>query len=186
MKVSNHLFYKNSFLKHGNSAKGLHWSSKVTQEKRFSIILDLIPDIEQSVIVDAGCGYGHILDYFKKQNSFPKNYIGIDCEDFMIELCNETYPKYNFTKLDILTNNLPIGDYYICSGAVNLLDKENLFLFIKNCFNSSKKGFIFNHISNNFYNISKDEVLNYCQTITNKFKVEENYLKNDYTIYLMK
>lgn len=187
MKINNHLFYKHSYLKHKNSAKGLHWTSKQTQEKRFEILIDFIKkDLHTVSILDAGCGFGHLLEYLKMNRLNPKNYIGVDCEKFMIDICLQNFPRYRFFEKDILKENIPINDYCICSGALNLLDKEDIFVFIENMLKSAKKGILFNHITNNFNKVSKEDVINYCEKTNCKMIIEENYLENDYTIFLKK
>ena len=187
MKISNHLFYKKAYLKHKNSAKGLHWHSQKTQEKRFEVIINFIFDeLKNSTLIDAGCGYGHLIDYFKKIDIFPKDYLGVDCEKFMIDICRKNYSQFHFLQLDILNDSLIQADFYICSGALNLLNREELFKFINKCFLFSNKGFIFNHISNNFNKITKEEIIKYCKTLSDYNLINENYIKNDYTIYQKK
>lgn len=185
---NNTQFYRNSILKHGISPKGVHWQSRTTQEKRFEILLEFIKDkISTSSIVDAGCGFGDFIKYFSSRNLYPKSYLGIDKEDFFIEIASSIYPNANFKQIDILKGQLPKADYYICSGAMNLLDLEEMKIFIINCLNSSNKGLAFNFlIAKTFNDVKKEEILEFCKSLKTRIKIQKNYLKNDFSIFLAK
>ena len=185
---NNTLFYKTSILKHGISAKGVRWKSTFSQYKRFEIITSFINNnISQSTIVDAGCGFGEYFNYLRKIGKEPKIYLGIDCEKVMINIASKRFPNINFKLQNVLHDKLYISDYYVCSGAMNIFNKEEIFLFIKKCLTVSKKAFIFNFLKNDpLTTISIDEIIKYCKELTNKIIIKENYLKNDITIYLEK
>jgi ubiquinone/menaquinone biosynthesis C-methylase UbiE len=146
-KLTNKEFYNKSIKEFGVSALGVHWNSKFTQYKRFEIITKLIKkNIKTSFIVDVGCGFGEYYNYLKINHKIPNKFIGIDCEDQMIKICKKRFPDLNFYTKDILTDNLNSADYYICSGALNILQYDEVDIFIKKCFEVSKKGFIFNFL----------------------------------------
>jgi SAM-dependent methyltransferase len=181
-------FYEHSVIKYGVSPKGVHWISKETQEKRFEILLKFIKDdLYSSSLIDAGCGFGDLIKYFSSKNLYPKSYIGIDKEDFFIQIASSIYPNTKFLQLDILKDKLPQTDYYICSGAMNILEENEMQLFIKKCINSSKKGFIFNFLKKNTFNsVKKEDIISFCQKLNVAMKIEDNYLENDITIFLQK
>ena len=183
----NNKFYKKSYNKYGVSAQGVHWNSKESQFVRFQIITNFIKNIEDTSIVDIGCGFGDYLIFLEKQNIKIKNYIGLDCEEFMISIASQKHKTNSFLLCDILVDEIPMGDYLICSGSLNLLSKRKFFLAIKKGFEASKKGFVFNFLTqDSFQKISSIEVHNYCKTLTNKIFIEDNYLRNDSTILLEK
>lgn len=184
----NHKFYKPAITKYGISAKGVHWNSKYTQYKRFEVLTRFIEDeIKNSLIVDAGCGFAEYYNYLYDNNLKPKLYIGIDCEVEMINLASKRFIDTKFYTKNILEDNLPIADYYICSGAMNILEKEEVFLFIKKCFENSNIAFIFNFLKNDpLTKIKINDIFDYCKSLSNKIKIEENYLDNDVSIFLKK
>lgn len=185
-KKDNHTFYKSSIKKHGISAKGVHWNSQFTQYKRFEILTNFIKnEIKDSIIIDAGCGFGEYYNYLFDNNLKPKSYIGIDCEEKMIELASKRFLNTNFYVKDILKDELFVADYYICSGAMNILEKEEIFIFIKKCFEASKIGFVFNFLKNDpLTNVNFVNVLDYSKSLSNEIKIEENYLENDISIFI--
>ncbi len=186
MKI-NHNFYKKAHEKHQTDAKALHWSSKQSQEKRFEVLISFIKgDLTNSSLVDAGCGYGHLLEYFHKNHINPDSYIGIDCEEFMIKIAKENHPKFQFKTIDIIEEDLPKKDYYFCSGAMNILPQREVLLFIEKCYKASNKGFAFNFITNSIFDVSKEDIINFCKKTSSKISIKENYIQNDFSIFLEK
>ena len=187
-KISNRDFYKKSIDEFGVSAQGVHWNSKYNQYKRFEIITKLIKkDIKTSDIVDVGCGFGEYYNYLDVNNRVPKSFVGIDCEKKMIQVSKKRFPNLKFFHKDVLHDELEIADYYIASGALNILTISEVELFIDRCFHSCTKGFVFNFLKDiTFSNITKEQILNICTQITQDIKIKENYLDNDFTIFMVK
>lgn len=187
MSLLNHKFYKDSFEKHGVSAKGVHWNSKESQNLRFEIITDLIEDISSSSIIDLGCGFADFLTYLEKKKLKPNIYLGIDCEKFMIEIARERYPNNIFLKANLFDNNLPQADYYICSGTLNIFNSKEFLVSIKKCFSHVNKALIFNCLTEkSMHNLEIEEIFSFCKTLTTQVSIEDNYLHNDVTFLLEK
>jgi len=186
--LSNNEFYTNAIKEFGISAQGVHWNSKYTQYKRFEIITKLIKkDIRNSSIVDVGCGFGEYYNYLQMNNRVPKEYIGIDCEKSMIDISKKRFPSQQFYIQNVLEDDLIEADYYISSGALNILNINEIDIFISNCYKTSKKGFIFNYLKElTFTNISQKDILNIVKKYTNTIIFKENYLENDFTIFMKK
>jgi len=189
-RIDNHTYYSTALQRHGKSAQGVHWNSKGTQYKRFEILLGMIDDIEVSSIVDAGCGFGDLYLYMQEQERIPLSYRGLEVMAAMVEEArNRTGCEVN--RCDVLTDALPEADYYICSGAMNILTPSETVLFIRRCFEASRKGFLFNML------LGEDDslVYNYCQPETIRsvaeelgagFAVQKGYLPRDFTVRLTK
>lgn len=188
MKTINNQFYTNSYEKHGVSAKGVHWNSKESQYLRFEIITTFLKDLENSSIIDVGCGFGEYLNFLDTKNLKPDIYLGIDCEDFLINIAKEQFPKNIFLKCDFLKQEIPNADYLVCSGSFNIFSSKDFIKGIENCFKASKKGFIFNFLSKeeSIHRLDFTEILDFCKTLTNKVTIKDNYLDNDITFFLEK
>ena len=178
-------FYAAAFHKHGKSPRGLHWHSQEYQSLRFETILSLLPsDISSLSIGDAGCGFGDFYTFLHKK---PKKYIGIDSLKNMQEIA-QTQTKSTIILADITQEQIPTMDYYICSGALNILTPFESHQFIANCYKSSIKGFIFNALhgdkeSKTYNYLTKKSI----ETIANDLKVakivyKEGYLPLDITV----
>jgi SAM-dependent methyltransferase len=186
--VDNRQFYYNSVQQHGISAKAVHWNSQKSQYKRFKVITEFIKEeLCSSTIVDAGCGLGEYYAYLQQNHIKIGSYIGLDCEDFMIELAQKRFKNIPFYTKDILRDALPQSQYYICSGAMNLLSSHNFFKFIRNAFMHSSKGFVFNFLTQHSFNqIHPQLVIEYCQRLDATLHIKENYLENDITFFLQR
>lgn len=184
----NSRFYKKSIQKYGISAEGVRWNSEFTQYIRFEILTSFIQDrITESTIIDAGCGFGEYYNYLFDKNLKPKSYLGIDCEKEMINLASKRFINVDFQVQNILNDDLLSCDYYICSGAMNILEKEEIFIFIKKCFEASNISFIFNFLKNDeLTDVEPSDVINYCLTLSKKMEYKDNYLSNDFSICLKK
>ena len=187
-RIDTDKFYTSAILKHGTTAQGVNWASKKNQNLRFKEILSLLPDdLSSFTLADAGCGFGDFYTYLHKKKQLPKHYIGLD---YHLDMCSiaEQKTAQEIINADICRDTLPICDYYICSGALNVLTEFETHLFIQNCYNSSKKAFIFNALhgdkaSETYNYLSKEEI----STIAKRLKVskvvhKEGYLENDITI----
>ena len=189
MKISsNKEFYTQAIKEYGVSAQGVHWNSKYTQYKRFEILTKQIrKHITTSSIIDVGSGFGEYYNYLRNNNKLPKHYIGLDCEENMINISRKRFPSVEFLHQNILEDSLIPADYYICSGAMNILPIEEVKLFIERCFQYSQKAFIFNYLKDDtFCDIKKEDILNLINKITPNIKLVEGYLENDFTIVMVK
>jgi len=187
-RLDNYKFYNNSFQEHGTSAKGVHWDSEFTQFKRFEVLTNFIKDdLQNSSLIDVGCGYGAYLTYLKQEKIFPNIYLGIDCEEFILDITSKKFDKNVFIKCDILKYQIPNADYLISSGALNILNQIDFLKAIENCYEVANKGFAFNFLTpQSVHGLSFDIIFGFCKELTNKVKVEDNYLPNDCSIYLEK
>lgn len=185
---TNQLFYEKAIKEHGISAQGVHWINKSSQYKRFEILHKFIKKyIKNASIVDAGCGFGEFYNYLLEKNIKVKKYIGLDCYYEMIKKSKKRFPDQCFMEVDILNDTLPIADYYLASGSLNILNKDQFYLFIKRCFEASNKGFAFNFLKKrSFNNIKIEEVMSYCSSLSDTIKTKNDYLDNDFSILMMK
>ena len=191
-RIDNEKFYKSAIELYGVSAKGVNWHSKSSQEIRFNVILSMLPkELENFSIVDAGCGFGDFYLYAQKKKKNPKNYIGIDSLVDMYSIASER-TGCEIIIADICKDKLPSSSYYICSGAMNVLNPFETYLFIRNCYEACEFGFIFNILHANresetynyFTKTQIEKIANQMQ-VTN-FTFEENYLEDDITVGFFK
>jgi len=191
-RINSEKFYTSAIEKHGTTAKGVNWHSKQTQNIRFDIILDMLPhDINSFSIADAGCGFGDLYNYMLKKKRFPKEYTGIDSLLDMYSIASERTGK-EIIIADICKDELPTVDYYVCSGAMNVLSEFETFLFIRNCFSTCRYGFIFNVL----HGEKESETYNYLTTKQIKqiakdldvksMLIKDGYLKDDITVGFFK
>jgi len=187
-RIDNEKFYTSAIEVHGTSARGVNWNSKENQLIRFDKILELLPsDLEKYSLVDAGCGFGDFYLYMQKKKIVPALYTGIDCVLDMYSIaCDNTAQEIILA--DITKDKLPSADFYVCSGAMNVLNSFETHLFMRNCYESSNKAFIFNILHGD----KNSETYNYLKTsqidtFASRLKVKDvryldAYLDGDITV----
>ena len=191
-RIDNEQFYKSAIDLHGISAKGVNWNSQSSQQIRFDIILKMLPSaLESCTIADAGCGFGDFYLYSQKKKKLPQKYIGIDSILDMYSIASEQ-TGCEIIIADICKDALPNASYYICSGAMNVLNDFETHLFIRNCYEASEYGFIFNILHGD----KESETYNYFTTSKIKqiaselgvkvIKMEDGYLEDDITVGFFK
>lgn len=185
-RIDNETFYLRALEKHGVSAKGVNWISKETQHIRFKTILNFLPS-EIISITDAGCGFGDFYLYMKEKNLLPQHYTGLDSITTMCSLAQDNTGQ-NILHTDITKDSLPSSQYYICSGALNILNPYETHLFIRNCFYASTIGFVFNILhgdkeSSTYNYITKKRIQAIADSLhVTRVQFQEDYLDNDITV----
>ena len=189
-RIDSEKFYTSAIEMHGTSAKGVNWTSKQTQEIRFDVILDMLP-CEIDSLADAGCGFGDFYNYMKKKKRVPKKYIGIDSLIDMYSIASNNTAQ-EIIIADITKDKIPHAEYYICSGAMNVLDRFETYLFIRNCFSACGDGFIFNIL----HGKDESETYNYFSTCqlesiakelnVKRVVIRDDYMKDDITVGFFK
>lgn len=108
-------------------------------------------------------------------------------EEDMIKLAKKRLNHLDLKVSNILKETLLIKDYYICSGALNILTKEETLIFISKCFNNSSKGFIFNFLKKDtLNNVDYNDIIEFYRELPCEIKVQNGYLDNDISVYLKK
>ena len=184
-RINNQQFYISALTTYGQTPRGVNWLSHESQTVRFDAILELLPpNVDSLSIGDAGCGFGDFYTYLPIK---PKHYIGIDSLKEMQKIAQLQTNSQILLK-DITKSSLPTLDYYICSGALNILTPFESHQFIANCYKASKKGFIFNVLygdkeskTYNYLNKKKIETLA-KELNVNKIVYKEAYIENDITV----
>lgn len=144
-RLSNH--YANLLAKFGDTHESAQWSSRDSQELRFKI-LSQIGDLNNSSVLDFGCGTGHLSSWFL-QNGFNVRYTGVDVlEEFFEVGKSKAIPRSRFGYLNQFEGEK--FDYIFISGVFNNKRKNNRQFYqetILNLFPRCNKGIAFNMMS---------------------------------------
>ena len=187
-RINSKQFYKNAIKKHGITPEGVCWLSYTHQYLRFEKILELLPEnMSPLILADAGCGFGDFYLFLQKNTLKIKKYIGIDSLEDMCDIAAQR-TEATIMQKNIINEELPLADYYICSGALNLLTPFETHLFIQNCYKASKKALIFNALygdkeSQTYNYLSKKTIEQIALTLEVKeITYLQDYLNNDITV----
>jgi SAM-dependent methyltransferase len=191
-RIDNDRFYDEAIGRYGYTAKGLHWQSAANQQKRFDALLKpLQGDLSELSLADAGCGLADLYGHLVKRAKPPKAYIGLELKEAFVLEAKKRY-GCEVASCDILSDPLPGADYYLCSGAMNILTRDETKRFIERCYGASDKGFVFNMLEGpstasllyNYY--WPEEMEAFCSTLCDDVKIFRGYLKHDFTVAMMK
>ena len=189
-RIDNQKYYNEVVTRHGVSAQGVHWNSQMTQYKRFEVLLSMIDIHEHSRVVDVGCGFADLYLYMKEKNIVFSTYIGLEMMELMVIEARKRVPC-EIRVSDVLSATLPKADYYICSGAMNILTRDETYLFIRRCLDASSKGFVFNMLEGKdesmVYNYFRPkEIEMYAKELGVSYTMKRGYLPKDFTVFLAK
>ena len=181
-------FYEKNIATYGMTAGGVAWDSARTQRRRFAAIASRLGDLRNDSLVDAGCGFGDFYLYLREKGNLPKNYIGLDLCEAMVEE-GRRRTGCRILRRDILRQSLPVADWYVASGSMNLLTRTETAIFIRRCFEHSRKGFVFNLLEGReregiFSYWRPAEVRKFCANLGTKIEIVEGYLEGDMTVAL--
>lgn len=188
-RVDTHDFYQQALSRHGETAEGVHWNSRYSQECRFDVLRAFLPrDLSDLTLVDVGCGFGDFKTFLAREGELPKCYIGLDALEHMVKVARERTGE-DIRLVDALADELPTADYYLCSGAMNTLTREETFRFIERCFAASRRGFVFNLLrgadnSSVFNYRHPDEIAAWAEQAGAEVSFREGYLHGDFSAAL--
>lgn len=188
-RVDTDRFYRYSLHHYGHTAQGVQWNSADSQLARFEALRRFLPDdLSRITLADAGCGLGDFHRFLDARGERPEHYIGIDVVEPMVEAAR-LRTDGEILLLDILHEALPAADYYVCSGAMNTLTREETRAFIERCFMASRQGFVFNLLLGRdtapSYNLCMpEEVCTWTQHLDAEMAMADDYLPDDFTVAL--
>jgi cyclopropane fatty-acyl-phospholipid synthase-like methyltransferase len=143
-------YYSKKIIENGATPQGVDWNSAESQELRFEILSNVIFDDEKFSVLDYGCGFGSMYDYFKKKYSHF-HFTGLDISDAMINEAKNRNANDKRSQWITSINTDEHFDYVIASGIFNVKlensdeDWKNYVREILNKLNNhSQKGFSFN------------------------------------------
>lgn len=184
--------YSDLYKKYGDSPKSLGWGNG-RQSMRFKILSE-IGNLQDSSILDIGCGFGDFFGFLKFQKTRFK-YLGVDINGNFLKLAKKKYPKANFELCDIQNENFTKKfDWVIGTGLTNKASTyPHLKNLIKTMFKISKKGVAIDFISNyvdykdpGIFYTSPETIFKFSKSLTNRVTLRHDYFPFEFCLYLFK
>lgn len=192
--------HRDSLKRYGYHPNALYWSSREIQELRFKVLAGIGVEPGDSLL-DVGCGFGDFKGWFTKQHG-ALNYTGIDLSPELLVEAGKRHSGVRFFEGDLFevssTHKDFVGqgfDWVVLSGALNEpLHDESSYAhrMIARMFELCRKGVAFNlldarHLkAPDLQSHQPEEVLNFCRSLSPDCTLRDDYLKNDFTIYMRK
>ncbi len=185
--------HRDSLTRHGYSSHALYWSSTEIQEIRFKVLADIGISTGDSVL-DVGCGFADFKKWFAIY--FGRlDYTGIDLSPDLLREARKRHFDARLFEGDLFDMDFAEQsfDWVILSGALN----ENLhddgayaFRTVTRMYELCSKGAAFNLLDARHLKVHDlqshlpETVLSYCRSICEDCQLTDDYLKNDFTIYM--
>jgi SAM-dependent methyltransferase len=118
-------YYSEKIIKNGATPQGVDWNSIESQQLRFDILSKVILTDGHFSILDFGCGFGSMYDYYRTKK-LELNYTGYDISEEMISEAKKRNGNDERTKWLTSLNDNEKYDYVVASGIFNVkLNNEN-------------------------------------------------------------
>lgn len=187
-------YYSQKIIKNGATPQGVDWNSVESQELRFEVLSKVITDVANFSVLDYGCGFGSMYDYFKHKYSNFK-FIGLDISEEMI---NEALKKHEQDAASQWLTTLTDADkfdFVIASGIFNVRlenTQEDWLIYVLETLQKlnshSTKGFSFNVLTKYSDKEFMKDYLYYADPLFLFDYCKTNFSKNvallhDYNLY---
>ncbi len=192
----------------GYEATALFWENRQVQQLRFDVLWQLLsqhpifqsPLTEPIKILDVGCGFGDFADWLTSHfQAF--DYLGIDLSPDMVFAGQCQYPHHQFLQGEIFDIDWDDNqfDFVICSGALNEVvepaETQGHYAkaVIQKMVELAKYGVSLNLLNQchdwtanrpDLQSFDPEQMRRYCQTLAPKVVMRDDYLANDFSLYL--
>jgi SAM-dependent methyltransferase len=187
-------FYESQYETYGYDPRSLGWIVG-SQQTRFRE-LAAIGDLEGCSILDVGCGFGDLYGYLLDRG-IRVNYTGVDLSHDFLDVARIVYPDAEFFMADFEREAIPGKfDWAFESGAFSLKLSDNKTLIrnsLKKMFKMVKKGIAADFLSSNaaikdssLYYQDPEELRGFCNTLSERITIKNNYKPTEFCIYIYK
>jgi len=185
--------HKDSVTRFGYHPHALYWSGRDIQEIRFKVLADIDIQAGDSVL-DVGCGFGDFKSWCES-HACPIQYTGVDLSPDILSQARIHHPDAVFYEGDVF--DIPPEhqhfDWVMLSGALNEQlhdDSSYAKAVIQRMYELCDKGVAFNLLDARFlkahdlHSQMPAYILAYCQGLCPKCELHDDYLNNDFSIYM--
>ncbi len=188
--------YSDAFQKHGASIAALGYP-KGAQDVRFQAISQIGP-LEDTSILDVGCGFGHLLDYLRAR-SINARYTGVDITTPMIDTARRLHPEADFRLLNIL--DAPLSerwDWVFLVGAFNATPAltgwwEFVQDMMRRMWDLCNLGIAADFLSSyvdfqkpGSFHADPAQVFSFAKSLTRRVSLRHDYMAYEFMVYLYK
>ncbi|MDQ6982631.1 MAG: class I SAM-dependent methyltransferase [Mariprofundus sp.] len=187
--------HRDSLTRHGYHPNALYWSNQGIQQARFKVLAGIGIQASDSVL-DVGCGFGDFKGWSESKGCRLK-YTGIDLSTDLLKQAEHLHPDGKFCSGDLFDMTFGQGsfDWVILSGALNeQLHDDSVYAFrvITRMYSLCRKGVAFNMldarhlVAHDLHSQMPERVLAFCQGLCPNCVLHDEYLNNDFSIYMLK
>lgn len=187
--------YEKMLEEFGPNHKALGWNNIESQKLRFKVLSE-IDNLNNSTLIDIGCGFGDLYYYLYK-SGIKIEYTGVEISPRLIEIAKEKYPGVNFMIKNIIFENIRRQyDYVFLSGVLNTKVSDNYSFakkMLRKMYEICKKGMSVNMLTNyvdykkeDIFYYSPEKIFSFCKEISRYVVLRHDYHLYEFTIYVYK
>ena len=113
-------YFSMRFEQHGQDATGVDWNSVYAQETRFEQLAKVIVPGKKFTVLDFGCGYGAMAEWFRRVGLDFEHYYGYDIVEKSLTAGREKYANDPAVTFSGSLSEIPVCDYLTASGVFNI------------------------------------------------------------------
>jgi len=185
--------HRDSLTRYGHHPNALYWSSQRIQEIRFQVLADIGVAAGDSVL-DVGCGFADFKTWLQTK-AMAVDFTGVDLSPDLIRVAGDKHPDATLLCGELFDFHFKATsfDWVILSGAMNeALYDDGVYArkMIAAMFALCGKGLAFNMLDartlkvHDLQSVDPQEMLIYCRTLCDHVTLQDDYLANDFTIYM--
>ena len=179
------------------------WRTSESQTKRFEALLG-VGNLHGQAVLDLGCGRGDFFEWLERRSIQPRAYLGYDLLPEFIEQAQNRYaghrPRPRFLVRDFMSTGLweayGAVDYAAYSGSLNYrTDNPDAYQIpVEQAFRAVRKGLAFNLLDARTFPADDPylqphdpaDVRAWARTLSPKSTLRDDYLDDDFTVFLWK
>jgi SAM-dependent methyltransferase len=187
-------FYNFHLKKFGDRPEALRWTPQ-GQIRRYHTLIEIAPDLNNSTVLDYGCGTGDFYRFMKRRG-IETRYTGVDINENFIEMAKKKDPECTFRVMNIDEDPLDgFYDYIFICGVFNLLVpgvKDDLRNALVNLFKHCNKGLALSALSS--HAPIRDPELNYTspeemvrfslENLSPYLALRHDRIQHDFTLFV--
>ena len=108
------------FEQNGEDATGVDWNSAYAQETRFEQLAKVIQSDKPFTVLDFGCGYGAMAEWFRRVGMNYTHYYGYDIVKKSLMAGERKYKNDDKVSFHESLEDIPVCDYLVSSGVFNI------------------------------------------------------------------
>jgi hypothetical protein len=188
--------YLDAVGRHGAKFESLLWANPSAQAARFGALARHC-DLQNRVLLDAGCGRADFLQYLYAQGITPQKYIGIEAVDELAAAAEHKHLKNTLIqRADFITDPKIMdqnADTILFSGSLNTLSMQDFYQSIRLAWDYTQRELAFNFLCSprlasarhlTWYPIG--DILSLAYSFTNDVSTDNTYRDGDCTMVLRK
>jgi hypothetical protein len=188
--------YLDAVQRHGAGFESLLWANPASQAARFAALVRCC-ELENRVILDAGCGRADFLDYVLAKGIRPARYIGIEAvEDLAAAARHKDLPRTEIVSGDFIDGPSLLdrgADVVIFSGSLNTLSVAQFYQSLQLGWQHTRSELAFNFLCSprlaygthlTWHALS--DIRKFVWGLTTDVAIDDSYRDGDCTIVLRK